>query len=81
MADRAVVPANDATQQAEEAEIPVVVAVHVRPLIHDEVVSGCQPCLSVSDREPQVRPRFVLYLLDVDDSTSMLDACGSDSEG
>lgn len=55
MADRAVVSGNDATQQGEEAEIPVVVAVHVRPLIHDEVVTGCKPCLSVSDRDPQVR--------------------------
>lgn len=55
MADRAIAPvANDATQQDSEAEIPVVVAVHVRPLIHDEVVTGCKPCLSVADREPQV---------------------------
>lgn len=58
MADRAVVHvANDAVhgdEPAAEAEIPVVVAVHVRPLIHDEVVTGCKPCLSVADGESQV---------------------------
>jgi hypothetical protein len=56
MADRAIVPAApDGAQQSEDqAEIPVVVAVHIRPLIPDEVVTGCKPCLSVADGEPQV---------------------------
>ena len=46
----------DTLQPADgQAEIPVVVAVHIRPLIHDEVVNGCSPCLSVTEGEPQVR--------------------------
>lgn len=46
----------DTLQPADgQAEIPVVVAVHIRPLIHDEVVNGCTPCLSVTEGEPQVR--------------------------
>lgn len=43
-----------------QAEIPVVVAVHIRPLIHDEVVNGCTPCLSVTEGEPQVRPSLLV---------------------
>lgn len=66
MADRAIAPvANDATQQESETEIPVVVAVHVRPLIHDEVVTGCKPCLSVADREPQVCVYTITLLIRV----------------
>lgn len=46
----------DTLQPADgQSEIPVVVAVHIRPLIHDEVVNGCTPCLSVTEGEPQVR--------------------------
>lgn len=46
----------DTLQPADgQSEIPVVVAVHIRPLIHDEVVNGCSPCLSVTEGEPQVR--------------------------
>eukprot|EP00892_Ulva_mutabilis_P001765 jgi/Ulvmu1/1158/UM107_0032.1 len=45
----------DTLQPADgQAEIPVVVAVHIRPLVHDEVVNGCTPCLSVTEGEPQV---------------------------
>jgi hypothetical protein len=39
----------------DQTEIPVVVAVHIRPLIYDEIISGCRPCLSVADQDAQVR--------------------------
>jgi hypothetical protein len=41
----------------DETEIPVVVAVHIRPLIEDELYSGCRACLAVTEGEPQVRAR------------------------
>ena len=46
-------PPADAAQ-IEQAEIPVVVAVHIRPLIYDELLQGCRECLQVTDGEPQV---------------------------
>ena len=36
-------------------EIPVVVAVHVRPLIAPELASGFRPCLQVAQEDAQVR--------------------------
>lgn len=46
---------NVATAAVEEqAEIPVVVAVHIRPLIYDELIQGCRECFRVTEGEPQV---------------------------
>jgi hypothetical protein len=39
----------------DQTEIPVVVAVHIRPLIHDELMTGCRECLTVADGSSQVR--------------------------
>ena len=41
----------------EEASCAVCVAVHIRPLIDDEIVEGFQECLHVTPGQPQVRPR------------------------
>jgi hypothetical protein len=38
----------------DQTEIPVLVAVHIRPLIHDELMTGCRECLTVADGSSQV---------------------------
>lgn len=53
-------PSSDDGQQQQKpteelTEIPVVVAVHIRPLIYDEIAAGCRTCLSVVDQSSQVR--------------------------
>lgn len=48
-----------------DEEIPVVVAVHLRPLIYDELMQGCQECLRVTEGEPQVSTTAFMMLLRV----------------
>lgn len=39
---------------AAEEDCSVCVAVHIRPLIANEVADGCQACLSVAEGQKQV---------------------------
>jgi kinesin family protein 4/21/27 len=48
-------PASPSAQLSRSDEIPVVVAVNIRPLIYDELMQGCRECLHVTEGEPQVR--------------------------
>lgn len=41
--------------EAQNGSESVCVAVHVRPLIGEELEQGCRPCLAVVPGEPQVR--------------------------
>ena len=55
-ADESRLVAAETEQPADEqGEIPVVVAVHIRPLIYDEIVSGCRKVLTVAEQDAQVR--------------------------
>lgn len=38
----------------------VKVAVHIRPLIGDEKLQGCQDCVTVHPGKPQVQSEFVM---------------------
>lgn len=40
-----------------------MVAVHLRPLIYDELMQGCQECLRVTEGEPQVSSTAIMMLL------------------
>jgi len=40
----------------------VKVAVHIRPLIGDERIQGCQDCVTVVTGKPQVQLFFLLLL-------------------
>lgn len=42
-----------------EEDCSVCVAVHIRPLIENEIADGCQPCLSVANSQPQVRSKLL----------------------
>ena len=72
-------PNTDATGY-DEGALAVKVAVHIRPLIGNELLQGCKDCVSLVPGEPQVHSGFCLAFL-VYTTTLVMCLCVNQSKG